>query len=302
VQSLTCASLPPGVTVELSVPRESLVTAGDAAQLHQMLANLVTNAVQAVAAAGGRVLVRAAAVEVSEARDCTVGRLQAARYARIDIVDSGPGMDAAQVERIFDPFFTTKPMGAGTGLGLSLVHGIVLDHGAALEVDSRPGAGTTFSVYLPLTEAEPTQESAPLAAPTGNGETILIVDDEESLVRLAEEVLAALGYEPVGCVGPQEALRVFRAAPGRFDAVLTDVIMPEVSGTELIAELRRLRPELPAVLVSGYVGADLMAAARAAGAQAVLTKPLTAADLAHCLAEVLTRARPPHGHRAGVAA
>jgi signal transduction histidine kinase/CheY-like chemotaxis protein len=301
VHNLTCAALPMGVSVEMSVPPAALVVAGDAAQLHQMLANLVTNAVQAVGA-GGSVRVRAAAMEVSEARDCTVGRLQHGRYACIEVSDTGAGMSAAQVERIFEPFFTTKPVGAGTGLGLSLVHGIVLDHGAALEVSSRPGAGTTFSVYLPLTEAEPVQESAPLAAPRGNGETILVVDDEESLVHLAEEVLASLGYEPVGCVGASEALRIFGAAPQRFDAVLTDAIMPEMSGLELLAELRRVRPELPAILVSGYGGPDLNAAANAAGAHAVLMKPLGTAELAHSLARVLASARRPSNARAGCAA
>src|SRR4029077_17623106 len=135
-------------------------------QLHQMLANLVTNAVQAVSESG-RVVIRAAVVEVDAERDCTVGHLLRARYARIDVIDSGVGMTAAQVERIFDPFFTTKPVGAGTGLGLSLVHGIVLDHGAALEVESRPGAGTTFSVYLPLATGRPTQERAAAVAPRG---------------------------------------------------------------------------------------------------------------------------------------
>ncbi|HET9330496.1 MAG TPA: response regulator, partial [Steroidobacteraceae bacterium] len=165
-----------------------------------------------------------------------------------------------------------------------LVHGIVLDHGAALEVDSRTGAGTTFSIYLPLTEEAPAATPVPRQAPRGQGETVLVVDDEESLVHLAEEVLAALGYEPVGCVGAQQALRVFRAAPERFDAVLSDAIMPDMSGTELLAELKRLRPQLPAVLMSGYGGPDLQAQAHAAGVQAVLTKPLAAADLAQCLA------------------
>ena len=301
VRSLTCAALPPGVTVETELGATPLVVSGDGAQLHQMLANLVTNAVQAVSG-GGRVTLRATPLTIAEARDCTVGRLRPARYARIDIIDSGPGMDVVQVERIFDPFFTTKPVGAGTGLGLSLVHGIVLDHGAALEVESRPGAGTTFSVYLPLTEAEPAQEPLPRAAPPGNGETVLVVDDEQSLVHLAEEVLAALGYEPVGCVGALQALRTFAAAPQRFDAVLTDAIMPDMSGTELISELRRLRPGLPAILMSGYGGPDLSAAARAAGVELLLTKPLTALDLAQCLADVLARARAAHGARAGLAA
>jgi signal transduction histidine kinase/ActR/RegA family two-component response regulator len=301
VHSLTVASLPPAVTLEVSIPPEPLVAAGDAAQLHQMLANLVTNAVQAVAG-HGRVSVRVAPVAVREARDCTVGRLQPARYARIDIVDSGAGMSSAQVERIFEPFFTTKPLGTGTGLGLSLVHGIVLDHAAALELDSRPGRGTTFTVYLPLSDGEPSQEPAPPAAPLGKGETILVVDDEEALVHLAEEVLAGLGYEPVGCLGASEALRLFRAAPQRFDALLTDVLMPDISGVELLAELRRLRPELPAILVSGYGGPDLKTAAQAAGAQAMLTKPLTAAELAQCLAAVLAAAAAPGNVPRGFAA
>jgi CheY-like chemotaxis protein len=182
------------------------------------------------------------------------------------------------------------------------VHGIVLDHGAALEVRSSPNAGTTFSVYLPLTEGEPAQEPAPPVVPQGHGESILVVDDEESLVLLAEEVLAALGYEPVGCVGANEALRLFRAAPERFDAVVTDAIMPEMSGLELLTELRRLRPELPVMLVSGYGGPDLNAAAAAAGAHAVLMKPLGAADLAQSLAAVLARARTAPATRAGFAA
>jgi signal transduction histidine kinase/ActR/RegA family two-component response regulator len=292
VHSLTCAVLAPGVTVEFSVPPAPLVVAGDAAQLHQMLANLVTNALQAVAA-GGHVAVCASSAEVREERDCTVGRLLTGHYARIDIRDSGAGISSEQVERIFDPFFTTKPVGAGTGLGLSLVHGIVLDHEAALEVDSRPGSGTTFSVYLPLSRAALPADPAPAVAPPGAGETILVVDDEEGLVHLAEEVLATLGYEPVGCTRAEQALQLFRTAPQRFDAVLTDAVMPGMSGTELLAEIKRLRPSVPGILVSGYGGPDLQKQAQLAGAQAVLTKPLSAADLARCLAGVLTAHREP---------
>jgi signal transduction histidine kinase/ActR/RegA family two-component response regulator len=298
VDSLSQGSLPPGVRLELSMPPAPLVVLGDAAQLHQMLANLVTNAVQAVAH-GGRVRLRASASEIGEPQDCTVGRLQRGRYARIDIADSGPGMSAAQVERIFEPFFTTKPVGAGTGLGLSLVHGIVLDHGAALEVDSRPGSGTVFTVYLPLTDAEPSQEPLPPQVPLGAGQTILVVDDEESLVHLAEEVLASLGYEPVGCVGAAQALKVFSASAQRFDAVVTDAIMPEMSGPQLIAELRRAHPQLPCILLSGYGGPDLQAEAQAVGAVAVLSKPLAAAELAQCLAAVLNATPSTPARRTG---
>ncbi|MBV8911325.1 MAG: response regulator [Gammaproteobacteria bacterium] len=289
VRELTRATLPPGVELELSVPPLPLVASGDPSQLHQMLGNLVSNAVQAVSG-GGRVVLRASAAEVTEARDCSVGRLQRGRWARIDVCDSGEGMTSEQLERIFEPFFTTKPPGAGTGLGLSLVHGIVLDHAAALEIESLPGTGTTFTVYLPLSDREPVPEPGPVAAPPGKGETILVVDDEEPLVHLAEEVLAGLGYEPVGCTGAEQALRLLRAAPQRFDAVLTDAIMPEMSGTELLAEIARIRPQLPGILVSGYGGPDLQAQARSVGAHAILTKPLTSGELAQCLAAVLARA------------
>ena len=290
VRNLSAAALPRGVTVQLQLPEAPLIVAGDASQLHQMFANLVTNAVQALGGAG-RVAVRATQVGIDSERVCTVGRLRPGPYARVDVTDTGIGMTAAEVERIFDPFFTTKPVGEGTGLGLSLVHGIVLDHDAALEVDSRKGTGTTFRVFLPLAAGEPAQEPAPLAAPAGRGEVILVVDDEESLVHLAEEVLAGLGYEPVGCVGAGQALRVFQAAPERFDAVLSDAIMPDLAGTEFLSRVRQLRPDIPAILMSGYGGPDLQAQAAAAGVQAILNKPLRAAELASSLASVLAATR-----------
>ncbi|HEY1491641.1 MAG TPA: ATP-binding protein, partial [Steroidobacteraceae bacterium] len=164
VRNLTSASLPGQVSVEMQLPADPIVISGDSAQLHQMFANLLTNAVQAVGA-HGTVQVRAEEVEIPAARVCTVGRLRAGRYARVQVIDSGVGMSAAQVERIFDPFFTTKPVGEGTGLGLSLVHGIVLDHDAALELESRTAAGTTFSLHLPLAEGQPAPAPVPAATP-----------------------------------------------------------------------------------------------------------------------------------------
>jgi nitrogen-specific signal transduction histidine kinase/ActR/RegA family two-component response regulator len=291
VRDLTAASLPGQVGVTMKLPTAPVVISGDTAQLHQMFANLLTNAVQAVGA-HGTVEVRAEELNVASERVCTVGRLRAARYARVQVIDSGVGMTAAQIERIFDPFFTTKPVGEGTGLGLSLVHGIVLDHDAALDVVSRTAGGTTFSLFLPLADGTPAPvpAPAPAAAPAGCGQTILVVDDEESLVHLAEEVLASLGYEPVGCIGAIEALKVFRAQPDRFDAVVSDAIMPDMPGTRLITEMRRLRPQLPAILMSGYGGPDLQAQAAAAGVHAVLSKPLRSAELAQSLAAVLASA------------
>ena len=149
-----------------------------------------------------------------------------------------------------------------------------------------------LAFYLPLAQGKPAPAPAPAAAPSGAGQTILVVDDEESLVHLAEEVLASLGYEPVGCVGASAALKVFRAHPERFDAVVSDAIMPDLPGTKLIAELRRMRPGLQAILMSGYGGPDLQAQAAAAGVHTVLSKPLRAAELAQSLASVLGGSAP----------
>ena len=290
VTALMRASLPPQVTLELRLPRDPVVVMGDGAQLHQVVGNLVANAVQALPS-GGVVALSLDSLEVGTELELTVGRLGTGRYARLDVRDSGVGIPADQLQRIFDPFFTTKAVGEGTGLGLSLVHGIVLDHGGGIDVTSRTGHGTTFSVYLPVANLAPGVAPPAVASPLGHGQTVLVVDDEATLVRLAEEVLASLGYEPVGCVGARHALESFRDDPDRFDAVLCDVLMPDLAGPELAIEMRRVRPTLPVILMSGYGGASVQARADAAGAKALLQKPLRAAELARCLADVL---RPQH--------
>jgi len=281
-------SLPIDVNLDARLLDEPVVAMGEAAQLHQVIGNLLTNAVQAVGERG-RVEVSIEVVQIEAARDLAVGRLRAGRYARIQVTDSGPGIAAHDLGRIFDPFFTTKPVGVGTGLGLSLVHASVLEHKGAIAVESGPGRGARFDIYLPLTDRSPTVEASPAVAPLGNGQAILVVDDEAPLVRLAEEVLASIGYEPVGCVGAQEALEVFRAAPQRFDAVLSDVRMSGMSGPDLALQLRKLRPDLPVILMSGFCGPDLKEHAGAAQARAILLKPLKCAQLAQCLAAIFSQ-------------
>src|SRR5215475_11158997 len=157
------------------------------------------------------------------------------------------------LERILEPFFTTKAVGQGTGLGLSTVHGIVTQHGGALNVESAPRKGSTFEAYFPHAgEGAVAEEVARVAkVPRGNGETILIVDDDAQLVPLAEEILAALGYEAVGFNRSAEALEAFRAAPDRFDLVLTDDNMPELTGTGLASALHEIHATLPIILMTG---------------------------------------------------
>jgi CheY-like chemotaxis protein len=220
----------------------------------------------------------------------THGELPSGRYIRLAVQDTGHGIDEPTMQRIFEPFFTTKPAGRGTGLGLSTVHGIVTQHGGALNVRSQPSAGTTFEVYFPRSEAAAPDDKTSLPPIAyGRGETILLVDDESSLVLLGEEILAALRYEPVGFDNPAAALASFRRNTQRFDLVLTDEVMPEMTGTELAIALHQLRPELPILLMTAYSGTIHADRLRAAGIREVINKPLLSARLGDCLARHLSR-------------
>jgi CheY-like chemotaxis protein len=189
---------------------------------------------------------------------------------------------------MFDPFFTTKGVGEGTGLGLSLVHGIVSELGGAIDVVTSPGEGTNFGIWLPIAgEVGNPGVDGVRELPRGDGETVMIVDDERPLVSLAREMLAELGYKPAGFESSSAALRAFRAEPRRFDLILSDEAMPDLVGTELAREIRQIDPSLPIILMSGNAGAQLMQRAGEIGVNEVLRKPLQSRDLAEALARVL---------------
>ncbi|HEY2409152.1 MAG TPA: response regulator, partial [Polyangiaceae bacterium] len=207
---------------------------------------------------------------------------------RLTVRDTGTGIEPQVLDRMFDPFFTTKGVGAGTGLGLSLVHGIVADIGGAIDVATAPDEGTTFTIWLPVAGSTPPPRTEPAnALPHGNGEVIMVIDDERSLVELTEEMLAQLGYEPVGFESSTAALKAFADDPHRFDLVLTDEMMPELTGTGLAREIRRIRSDIPIIIMSGYVDSGVAALARSSGVSDVLRKPLRSADIAEALARVL---------------
>jgi CheY-like chemotaxis protein len=249
--------------------------------------NLCTNAAHAMDARG-TIDVGLDVAEFSHEQPLSHGTLAPGRYVRLAVADRGHGMDPATLEHIFEPFFTTKPAGTGTGLGLATVHGIVADHGGALNVQSRPGAGSRFEAYFAAMEAvAAAAEQAAPSPPPGHGETIMVVEDDRPLMLLGEEMLAALGYEPIGFDSSPQALAAFRADPDRFDLVLTDAIMPEVSGADLAAAVHRLRPDLPIILVTGHGGPVDRERLQAAGIRDVLPKPLLSADLAAALARQL---------------
>ena len=284
---LLAASLPATIRLEKTLRGADAAVAGDATQLHQVTMNLCTNAVQAMPK-GGVLSVTLERTDIDEARELAHGTLAPGPYVRLQVTDTGGGIPPAVLERIFDPFFTTKRVGEGTGLGLSLVYGIVADFGGAVDVETREGAGTTFTVWLPASgEAAARVVDAAGLLPHGNGEAVLIVDDERALVNIAEEVLAGLGYEPIGFSSSAEALAAFRAEPERYDLVLTDETMPDLTGTDLAREIRRLRADIPIVLMSGYSGPQLTERARAAGVSDILRKPLVSRDIAEALARII---------------
>jgi PAS domain S-box-containing protein len=284
---LVSAKLPPSVTLHAKLHAGRAAMLGDATQVHQVLMNLATNAVQAMPA-GGTLRVSLDAVRTETARAPTIGTLAPAQYVVLRVADTGTGIAPEIVDKIFDPFFTTKEVGTGTGLGLSLVHGIVAEVGGAIDVASTPGVGSTFTVYLPRSgdALESSQKEEP-DLPRGDGQRVLVVDDEEPLVRLTTRTLEELGYEPTGFTSSTAALAAFRADPQRFDALITDERMPGMSGSALIREVRGIRERIPVVLMSGFVGGAVASRARAAGAEEVLKKPLSARELAASLARVL---------------
>jgi signal transduction histidine kinase len=285
--AMVSANLPSSVTMHAKLHAGRAAVLGDATQVHQVVVNLATNAIQAMPA-GGTLRIELAAERVEQPRAATIGGCGAGEYVVLTVADAGVGIAPEIVDRIFDPFFTTKEVGTGTGLGLSLVHGIVTDLGGAIDVATAPGAGTTFTVYLPRSgDAAQISEEEESALPRGDGQRVLIVDDEEPLVQVATRALVDLGYAPIGFTSSAAALEAFRADPERFDALITDERMPEMSGSALIREVRSTRSSMPVVLMTGYLEATAGEAPLAMGVDEVLKKPLLARDLATSLARVL---------------
>lgn len=260
---------------------------GDPTQVHQVLGNLATNAIQAMPD-GGTLRVSLECLLLPQERLALTGSLAPGSYVVLKVTDSGSGIAPEYRQRIFDPFFTTKEVNVGTGLGLSLVHGIVSELGGAIDVASTVGEGSTFTIYLPRSGdvAQP-REISTLNLPRGIHQRILVVDDDPMLTRLTSELCADLGYQWMACTSSIEAVRVFRNSPDHFDAVLTDERMPGMSGTALVRSIREIRHDVPVIMMSGYLGDALVSRAAAAGANLVIGKPVTRAELSAALSSAL---------------
>ncbi|MEW6291363.1 MAG: ATP-binding protein [Thermodesulfobacteriota bacterium] len=263
----------------------------DPSQIHQVVMNLCTNAYHAMRDKGGILEV---SLEPFELTDLDVRNkivLAPGHYLRLTVSDTGTGMEPATLERIFDPYFTTKGKGGGTGLGLSVVHGIVEGMGGTITVYSEVGRGTTFHVYLPAVETDAVMNIETVSSvqiPSGS-ERILVVDDEESVVTVEKRILESLGYQVVSFTDSAKARDAFIAAPQLFDLLLTDMSMPGVTGEELVAALKAIRPDLPVLMCTGFSERMNDAKARELGIGRLVMKPMTFIDLARAVRAMLDK-------------
>jgi len=293
------STLPPGVQLQFTVPPDLPAVQGNATQLAQVFLNLVTNAIQAVRGReGAEVRVEASACPGPPAPTegsieiMTPGDPALKPGVKVVVHDNGHGIEPAALGRVFEPFFSTKPAGQGSGLGLSVVHGVLMEHGAALQLASEPGVGTRFVLWLPATTEVPAvaDEAQPPAPPTCNGRhTLLYVDDDEALISLMSRMLARQGYQVESMDNPQDAIDRLREPAQRPDLVIVDYNMPQMSGISLARAIRTLDATLPIILTSGHVTDEMKTDARLAGIDHVLEKPDSGRELAGLIADIVTR-------------
>lgn len=289
VKHLLRATLPAGITLQVRVPEGLPRVQADATSVHQVLMNLASNAAQAMPEGG----VLDFSVEPFYVRDHIAREnpgLREGPYLSLDVHDNGTGMDPDTRARAFEPFFTTKPVGSGTGLGLAMVHGIMHDHGGAVLLESERGVGTQVRCLFPVPEvveasSQPIHQLAPMLR--GRGERVLLVDDEPQLLDVTGRRLEMLGYKVRTSSRPAQALAMVRAEPAAFDLLISDLSMPEMTGADLAASVRRVRPDLPIILLSGFVDNVTAATLRNSGIGIVLQKPAVQGELARACRRAL---------------
>ena len=296
------ATIPSIIEFDVELAPNLPFVLADTTQIHQVVINLCTNAWQAMKPRAGRLQVQLAKVNVDALMAGSNPRLREGEYVRLTVTDTGHGMDRATQARIFEPFFTTKPPGEGTGLGLSVAHGIIQGHDGAISVYSELGRGTTFHVYFPVHAAESSEKLEDTAeVPQGHGERVLFVDDEKPLVELGHRMLERLGYEVESTNSVLAALDRVRANPQGFALVVTDLTMPVMTGLDFAVELLALRPDLPIVLTTGFNAGLTAARVRELGIRELLLKPHSIQALGQAAHRALTGGRPDgDGRTSGV--
>jgi PAS domain S-box-containing protein len=283
------ATLPSTVEIQQHIENSMDLVKASSTQIHQLLMNLSANAAHAMSKTGGTLSVSLDNIHLAYPIPAEYGQLKPGPYIKLTVQDTGHGMDETIRSRIFDPYFTTKEKGVGTGLGLSLVHGIVSKLGGEITVESELGKGTAFRVYLPMIETfhiETTESRNPI--PEGR-ECILFVDDEDVLVDIGQKMLEKLGYKVIARTSPLEALEAFRAQAEKIDLVISDLTMPNMTGDVLARELMRLRPDVPVIVCSGFSEELNEQNARSMGIREFVMKPLVMRKLADTIRNVLDK-------------
>jgi PAS domain S-box-containing protein len=285
---LARVTLPPTVELRADLKAQRAVMANEA-QIHQVISNLCANAAQAMSEGAGVITVTLTLAEIDDARARSRPPLKTGEHVLLEVRDTGCGMDAATAERIFEPFFTTKAVGQGTGLGLAVVHGVVQAHEGAIFVDSAPGKGTVFSIYLPALKTGTTAVKTGLTAPpmSGEGQKILFVDDEPSVAKIGARLLERLGYNAVAITDSVAARDRLVNNPHEFDLVITDYLMPRVTGLDLSKAAWAVRPDLPMILAVGFGGQLDAAKAKAHGFKEFVAKPFAIQTLSDAIVRAL---------------
>jgi PAS domain S-box-containing protein len=282
------ASLPTTISIEQYIAKDTGVIEADPTQVHQVLMNLCTNAAHAINENDGVLEIHLGNVELDQKAAADIPGLKTGSYLKLSIKDSGEGIDPQAQQQIFNPYFTTKEKGKGTGLGLAVVQGIVKSNNGAVTVESDVGKGATFHVYLPTIKRELTANEE-IATPLPMGcEHILLVDDEQPLVEIGKQMLERLGYSVATRTSSIEALELFRTNPNRFDLIITDIVMPNMSGDKLAQKILELRNDIPIVLCTGYSEKFTRQNASEMGIRSFLMKPLVMKDLADTVRQALT--------------
>lgn len=283
------STVPTSIEFREKIGKEPFVVRINPTQLHQVIMNLTTNAMQAMTDQEGLLEVCLDFVSFGENRAGQGLDLGPGEYARLTISDTGAGIPGQHLEKIFEPYFTTKAKGTGTGLGLSVVQGIVESHGGHVTVSSEPGEGTTFSVYLPLTQKDMSQVRAEAEAPLPTGsERILFVDDEPPIVKMQQQSLERLGYTVTATSSSTEALKRFRLSPDTFDLLITDMTMPSLTGDKLTAAVKAMRPGLPVILCTGF-SEKINGNWETPALDGILMKPVDKAEMAAAIRRALDR-------------
>jgi signal transduction histidine kinase/CheY-like chemotaxis protein len=283
--ALIRVSLPVTINIERKLGSEAFVMC-DATQIYQILINLCSNAGYAMREKGGVLTVRVEDI-VLDVSTIDQQPIEPGRYVQLSVSDTGIGMSTEVQKRIFDPFFTTKEKGKGTGIGLSLTHDIIKSYRGALTVQSQPEKGSTFNVFLPVIDGPSFLESKTVKSlPTGQ-EHILFVDDEDALADLGKQMIESLGYRVTSRVNSLEALSLFESHPEAFDLVITDLVMPDMNGDELVRKIHKIRQEIPVILVTGFTDQMTPEKVASIGVTRLAIKPIVMKDMACFIRQAL---------------